>query len=479
MVVCQKNPYWWENRNSIVHLFEWKWNDIANECEQFLQHKGYAGVQVSPVSENLFVPDRPWWERYQPISYSLITRSGNEKEFLNMTQRCNAVGVRIYVDAVINHMTGGSTIQIGTGGNSADPTTKDYPAVPFSKLDFHAGCIIYDSDYQYQPDRVRNCDLVGLNDLNQGNDYVRTKIIHFLNRLIDLGVAGFRIDAAKHMWPADLEYIYGKLKNLNSSFGFAPNSKPYIYQEVIDSGNEAISKYEYNSFGAVTEFKHSSEISRVFQGNDKLTYLSNWGPIWGFLETRDSIIFVDNHDNQRSPGMLTHKNPKQYKMASAFMLAHPYGVTRLMSSFAFDNKDQGPPHDANGEITSPIFNADLSCSGGWICEHRWRQIYNMIKFKNVIHGTELNNWWSNGDQQIAFCRGNKGFIAFTNWGDLKQILQTCLPYGTYCDIISGDIDSDKQCTGKIIHVGHDGKATIELNANEEDGVLAIHEQSKI
>jgi alpha-amylase len=24
----------------------------------------------------------------------------------------------------------------------------------------------------------------------------------------------------------------------------------------------------------------------------------------------------------------------------------------------------------------------------------------------------VNNWWDNGQNQIAFCRGNKGFIAF-------------------------------------------------------------------
>ena len=26
----------------------------------------------------------------------------------------------------------------------------------------------------------------------------------------------------------------------------------------------------------------------------------------------------------------------------------------------------------------------------------------------------MNNWWDNGDKQIAFCRGQKGFIAFNN-----------------------------------------------------------------
>lgn len=34
------------NRTTLVHLFEWKWNDIAKECEEFLGPKGYAGVQV-------------------------------------------------------------------------------------------------------------------------------------------------------------------------------------------------------------------------------------------------------------------------------------------------------------------------------------------------------------------------------------------------------------------------------------------------
>ena len=31
----------------IVHLFEWKWTDIALECERFLSQKGFCGVQVS------------------------------------------------------------------------------------------------------------------------------------------------------------------------------------------------------------------------------------------------------------------------------------------------------------------------------------------------------------------------------------------------------------------------------------------------
>lgn len=36
----------------------------------------------------------PWWQRYQPVSYKLYSRSGTEAEFIDMVQRCNRVGVR-------------------------------------------------------------------------------------------------------------------------------------------------------------------------------------------------------------------------------------------------------------------------------------------------------------------------------------------------------------------------------------------------
>jgi hypothetical protein len=37
------------NRHTAVHLFEWKWTDIAKECEEFLGPYGYAGVQVNLI----------------------------------------------------------------------------------------------------------------------------------------------------------------------------------------------------------------------------------------------------------------------------------------------------------------------------------------------------------------------------------------------------------------------------------------------
>jgi len=72
-------------------------------------------------------------------------------------------------------------------------------------------------------------------------------------------------------------------------------------------------------------------------------------------------------------------------MAVAFMLAYPYGYPRVMSSYTFSNADQGPPN-VNGNILSPHVNSDGTCGNGWVCEHRWRQIANMVEFSNVVAG---------------------------------------------------------------------------------------------
>src|SRR5437879_11745768 len=51
-----------------VHLFEWKWTDIATECENVLGPAGVAAVQISPPQEHSVQPSHTWSERYQPAN---------------------------------------------------------------------------------------------------------------------------------------------------------------------------------------------------------------------------------------------------------------------------------------------------------------------------------------------------------------------------------------------------------------------------
>ena len=183
-----------------VHLFEWKWTDVARECESVLGTAGFTAVQVSPPQEHSVQSRHNWSERYQPVSYSIArSRSGTGAEFTDMVSRCKAAGVAIYVDAVINHMT--NTPSPGVGSNGTAYSKYEYPGL-YATSDFHAPCRV--SNYQSAAN-VQDCELFGLPDLDTGLPSVRQKIAGYFVMLARLGVAGFRIDAAKHIQQVELD----------------------------------------------------------------------------------------------------------------------------------------------------------------------------------------------------------------------------------------------------------------------------------
>ena len=458
-------------RTAFVHLFEWRWDDIALECERFLGPKGFAAVQVSPPNEHRVVTpdpaDRPWWERYQPVSYQICSRSGDRQAFEDMVNRCASVGVKIYVDAVINHMTGsrfGNDPNFGTGicGSSFDyrtnPTQYSYPAVPFEQHHFHnPPCEIQNFGDRFQ---VQNCNLLALSDLDTGRADVRGRIADYLNDLVNIGVRGFRIDAAKHMHTDDIGAILARVQD-----------NPEVFQEVIQGGGEPIQPPEYFQNGLVTEFNYGRRLAEFFRNNRRLAELQNFEQ--GLMPSHRALVFVDNHDNQRGHGgggnVLTHRDGEAYELANIFMLAYPYGYPRVMSSYAFDSDSQSPPRQGNATRRVYQGGSDPDCGDGrpWLCEHRKRRIANMVEFRNQTIGSFfVSDWWADPNKdQIAFARGDTGFVVFNKDGSpLERTFQTGLAEGSYCDVLSGDVVNG-QCTGSVITVAADGTATIRVAAN--------------
>jgi alpha-amylase len=219
----------------------------------------------------------------------------------------------------------------------------------------------------------------------------------------------------------------------------------------------------------------SHVIDRRF--GQKLCYLRNFGWKWGFLNDSDAVAFIDNHDNQRGHGgggsILNFFTGRRYKIANAFMLAWPYGCVQVMSSYNFHKKDhnQGPPSNKNGHTIDVRINKDGSCSNGWMCEHRWKQIANMVEFRNVSGYEPVKNWWDNGSNQIAFSRGTKSFIAINNDDfNMRKELQTSLPTGIYRDVISEN---------RLVYVRSNGTALIDIQYYTDDPIIAIHVNSKL
>lgn len=430
-------------RTVFVHLFEWQWADIASECENYLGPNGFSAVQVSPPQKS--VGGSQWWTRYQPVSYAIEGRSGTRAQFANMVSRCKAVGVDIYVDAVINHMSAGN---------------RNFPEVPYGVNDFHTCTTGIDYSNAWQ---VQNCDLSGLNDLKTESDYVRGKIAAYMLDLQSMGVAGFRIDAAKHMPPADISNIRGRL-----------TGSPYIYQEVIYGAGEPIHPNQYTFISDVTEFQYSSTLGHYFKGRAPIKDLKNIGTgAWaGWLASADAQVFVANHDNQRqnTANIITHKDGGNLNvLAHVFMMAWPYGYPEIMSSYEWSNHDQGPPTSGAS-----------ACNNGWLCEHRIRAIKNMVAFRNNTNAAfTANNVWDNGNNQLAFSRGALGYVAINreDSGTLNRTFVTGMPAGTYCDIIHSDFNyATGACSGATITVVSGGNATFSVNSRD---AVAFHVGARV
>ncbi len=440
----------------VVELFAWPWDDVAVECEAFLGPAGYAAAQISPPNEHRLVPGSPWWERYQPVSYRLVSRGGDRAAFARMVQRCAASGVKIYADAVINHMTGRRSDDDnlwGTGSAGSDYEYRRYP--DYGPDDFHQpGCDIGD-DYR---DRrvVQGCDLLGLADLDTGAEHVRDTLAGYLNDLVGIGVAGFRIDAAKHMAAADIAAILSRV-----------HGRPEVYQEVIEAPGEPITGSEYFDNGLVTEFDYGKQLSELFHNGNLAALRSIDGGRGALMPSDKALVFVDNHDNQRghgSSGVLTSRDGDLYTLANVFMLAWPYGYPRVMSSYAFTDTDRGPP-SANGETRRVHGQAGLGCGDQWLCEHRRRPIANLVGFRNeTLSARTVDNWWDNGGNRIAFGRGDRGFVVINRSEQpMRETLHTGLAPGTYCNLWDSFLENGT-CTGSTVTVLTGGLASFDVPA---------------
>lgn len=463
-----------------VHLFEWPWADIAEECRAVLGPAGVKAVQVSPPQEHVVLPSAPWWQRYQPVSYSIDrSRSGSRAEFIAMVGQCRAAGVDIYVDAVVNHMTAGG----GTGSSGTTYTKYAYPGL-YTSTDFRTPCGV--SDYQ-SAQNVQDCELLGLAELNTALPAVQQKTADYLVSLVRLGVSGFRIDAAKHIQPVELDSIIGRANRTLQAEGLP---LPYVFSEVIDYGGEAVRVSDYLGLGYasgaasdITEFKYRG-IGNKFLGvnGEKVADLSRFSAgAWNLMAPDKAVVFVENHDTQRSDG-IGYRDGAAFRLANVWMLAHPYGYPSVMSSYAFDRgsqsgRDRGPPSDAAGATTrvSCATSLETATIGQWVCEHRDPMIRRMIAFRRAVAGADINRLWDNGGNAVAFSRGDKGFVAINRESStVTASVATGLSAGAYCDVLSGGIVAGA-CVGTTITVSTDGTIALSLPALS---AVAIHQGTK-
>ncbi|KAL0222073.1 hypothetical protein RCL1_001927 [Eukaryota sp. TZLM3-RCL] len=261
-------------KGAIVELFGWPYEDIEKECE-FIGQAGYLGVKVFPPTEQLMSYQpfndvlNPWYFMYQPVSYRFHGRWGSRDQLKAMISKCRSHGVRVYFDAVVNHLTGSGNDILDHRNPSAGCTTwsnktstgalygkqspfftqgwtyqpnentglapqQEFPRVPYFPTNFHCE----KSLNSWTDGFILNTGwLSGLVDLDTSQDYVRQRIADYFIEALSLGFSGLRVDAAKHIVNTDLVAIFSKVAK---GMGGSLPDDFIAYLEVLFGGELAL-----------------------------------------------------------------------------------------------------------------------------------------------------------------------------------------------------------------------------------------------
>ena len=187
------------------HAFCWTFNQIKENLP-YLADSGFKNVLTMPVQQ----PKNggsSWWSYYQPLSFSIADNSaiGTKEELKSLCEEAEKYDISILVDVVANHLANINDDELEADGTpKVAPSVESYEPVLYRNrnenvdgvngITFHHNPHATGSGAETQVYPYGN-----LPDLNTENPYVQERVLSLLKECIDVGVDGFRFDAAKHI----------------------------------------------------------------------------------------------------------------------------------------------------------------------------------------------------------------------------------------------------------------------------------------
>ena len=472
--VNQPGNYENGQKGAIVELFGWPYDDITEECE-FLGTAGYMAVKVFPPNEHIHTYDtvengelNPWYFIYQPVSYKLHSRSGDKKQFKKMINTCRKNKVRVYADAVINHMAGngndmypdhrnnqGSCIHWGPkNGSDGSPwwttgwqyqdnpyTGKrpglEFPSVPYTASDFHCERSL---NSWTDGDLLNYGWLTGLTDLNTEKEYVQQRIADYITDLLTMGVSGIRIDAAKHINPYYIAVIFKKLKDNLGGWDLPEDFTAYL--EVLFGGEKDL-LYCGNGFYSFGQ-NFVDKMKYVGLSDNDVLKIKIWGsdypkecPICGGwnIDSRRHAIGLDCHDDQ-NPGSSSRDmgdkgsvyikerdvgKHRYFTTQMFYTTAANWKIKLVLSSYSFMN---------NGGAGFPDGKSDCSKCTGEQCRNNCNKSVPYQKAYNPNStGYDTGNSWDWKEGTYTRVHRDREIVnAMRSWMGLSQLSEDQL-YG--------------------------------------------------
>ncbi|PSU35906.1 alpha-amylase family glycosyl hydrolase [Photobacterium lutimaris] len=416
--------------NVILHAFDWPYNRVTQYAKDIAK-AGYKAVLVSPPLKSYkHEGGTEWWQRYQPQDYRVIDNQlGNTTDFRKMTTALKENDVHVYVDVVFNHMANESHIRqdlifpskqvLDEYQQSADNYEDlklfgDLTKPLFNKRDFIKAFPIknWTDPWEVQHGRISggNED-PGLPTLKCNENVVKQQK-EYINSLKQLGIKGFRIDAAKHLTLEHIQLVWDKEVSANV----------HIFGEIITDGGATKEEYELflapylkgTSLGAY-DFPLFHAMHNVFEKGHPMTELSNPYSVGQALAYDRAITFAITHDIPNNDIFLDQVMTERNEMfAYCYILGRDGGAPLVYS-------DLDTSHISNNEGLP-----------------RWKDKWNapeltqMIAFHNLMQSLPMSIV-SKGEEHLTFSRDDKGIVAI-NRG--SKPLSIALPPGDFSVILN-------------------------------------------
>ncbi len=294
----------------ILQCWNWSYNGIKDNMAKIAE-QGFSAIQTSPIqtiketTQNRQMSGS-WWVYYQPSNFSIETNGqnacGTKAEFEAMCDEAHKYGIKVIVDAVLNHLA-------NKGNNTISDT------IP-SDIRDDASCwhdVSVNSWYATRYDITQYC-MGGLPDLNTSNTKIQNYAISFLKEAIDAGADGFRFDGAKHIeTPVDDGFSSQFWPNvLGAATSYAQSTRgftPYYYGEILDkvtgdndTGNASKVLSYYTSVMSVTTSSVSNSIrNSVNSGNANGAKRSDYNLDDGSsAPANKAVLWNESHDTYAS-----------------------------------------------------------------------------------------------------------------------------------------------------------------------------------
>ena len=441
---------------NIFHAFCWKYKDITANLSSIAE-SSFKSIQISPVQQ----PKNggaTWWSYYQPLSFSIADNSalGSKAELKELCDEAEKYHISIIADIVFNHLANIDDDHLESDGTpTVSPDVEAYEPEIYAmrnasgeEATFHHNKSASGSGAVTQYYAWGN-----LPDLNTANPLVQSRSLSLLKECIDVGIDGFRLDAAKHIeTPTDPQYASDFFPNVISAAKEYyktknPNQDLYVYGEILDDPDGGRTIDDYLPYIDVTDNKVKSSYVSASVRKDASVL-----PTTSYSKKCDSsriVYWAESHDDYTSGETIASSMQinKVWAMMSArkggrgLYLARQANRENIVIGEAGSYLYEHPSVGAVNRFHNRFINAEEKVSSD-------TNIYVCERYSDTDAGAVITN------------------LITSNLDDEKvTVTFSALSDGLYCD----------QMTGKVIEIKNH-KATINMHSSRISVLTKTHNE---